>query len=63
MYLIAFEQKTIPGTETLPLTYLIADESNQSPTEANKLTKCVMKHQLQSPIMVTNSQLPAVVVK
>lgn len=39
MHLKAFEQETIPGVVTLPLTYLIAYESNQPPTETKQINE------------------------
>ena len=68
MYVKAFEEQTIPDTETLPLTSLpdrarwtltrddakpSAIEQNKSPIEANKPSAIEPNKSKQSPIMVT----------
>ena len=76
MYVKAFEEQTIPDTETLPLTSLpdrarwtlmrddakpSAIEQNKSPIEANKPSAIEPNKSKQSPIMVTNTNLPIMV--
>ena len=76
MYVKAFEEQTIPDTETLPLTSLpdrarwtlmrddakpSAIEQNKSPIEANKPSAIEPNKSKQSLIMVTNTNLPIMV--
>ena len=72
MYVKAFEQHSIPDTETLPLTYLPnravwpSTRPNQSPIESNNAlnqSPIVIEAQtnFQSLMKVTNNQLPMMV--